>query len=381
MRKVCIYMVFAIYTMSCQTSNSKNDFPTIRVVPEEKVTLLEDVAKDVKLLSLKIPDSILFGEVTHIKTNKEKIFLWDENQTKTITVFDDSGKYISQLNKKGNGPGEYSKIDAFAISPDGGRLVVYQRPTSFSIYSFPEFDFISSVPYNKDLMNFEILTDNKYLIVSDENVNREKYEGLKFLDVSSLESAPIEGISNDAASIEMSYPNTMTHQKEFVLYASPSEYTDIYGLNSKKTDLIARIDFGEYRVPEEYWKLADATEFEMKFVGKPRATWVQNVIYSNQKMSFYYMFKAPILRNVVVYDFGTNSIQDYGVLRFSKTGKAVPYPIGVYGEYYVSIIFAEDIELILPENVDKDSLKHDWQRKIYESKDENAVFLLLYKLL
>ena len=172
----------------------------------------------------------------------------------------------------------------------------------------------------------------------------------------------------------------MVGRNDFTLYASPNEFTRLYKITDKQTDLLAKVDFGKYNIPENNWKKAEASDFEESFASGIRATWVQNITYNHPKMAFYYIFKTPELKNVAVCNLQTNEVKDYGVLRLSKTSKAVPYPVGTYNDYYVSVIFSEDIDMIFPEDTDVNSL-NGWQRKLYEAKDTEEVFLLMYKLL
>ncbi|MFV0248826.1 MAG: 6-bladed beta-propeller [Tenacibaculum sp.] len=63
--------------------------------------------------------------------------MYDQYQTKTITIVDTSGKFIAQLNKRGTGPGEYTSIDTFSFDMTKSELITYDRTTmSFIFYSF-----------------------------------------------------------------------------------------------------------------------------------------------------------------------------------------------------------------------------------------------------
>lgn len=379
MRNKYLYIVGFVGLIACKQQTEGNA-PTITMNPEEKITLLEEAATDIQLIRLEIPKGVLFGEISALKSKDDKLFLCDENQTKSITMFNAQGKYLGQLRQQGQGPKEYHNISAFAISPDAKQMTVYQRPLGFVSYSVPNFEHIATTAYQKYLLNFEYLSTNELLTVSDENITNNKYVGLERLNLSSLQATPIEGITNDAASIELSNPNTMVGRNGFALYASPNEFTRLYKITDKQTDLLAKVDFGKYNIPENNWKKAEASDFEESFASGIRATWVQNITYNHPKMAFYYIFKTPELKNVAVCNLQTNEVKDYGVLRLSKTSKAVPYPVGTYNDYYVSVIFSEDIDMIFPEDTDVNSL-NGWQRKLYEAKDTEEVFLLMYKLL
>ena len=71
--------------------------------------------KDVQYIPLKKTGTPI-GEISYILVYKNRIFVLDTFQTKSVYIFDMQGNYIGQAGRVGQGPGEYT--EPFAISID-----------------------------------------------------------------------------------------------------------------------------------------------------------------------------------------------------------------------------------------------------------------------
>lgn len=71
--------------------------------------------KDVQYIPFKKTGTPI-GEISYILVYKNRIFVLDTFQTKSVYIFDMQGNYIGQAGRVGQGPGEYTQ--PFAISID-----------------------------------------------------------------------------------------------------------------------------------------------------------------------------------------------------------------------------------------------------------------------
>lgn len=74
-------------------------------------SLVED---SVIMFPLETTDDCLIGEVTKLICQNNLIYIAD-NTSKSIFVFDMSGKLQTRVHAVGNGPGEYTNISYFAV--------------------------------------------------------------------------------------------------------------------------------------------------------------------------------------------------------------------------------------------------------------------------
>lgn len=69
------------------------------------------------------PDEYLFGNISSIAVDDDRTVYVFDGQAQQVRVFDSAGTHIRALGGPGEGPGEFSRVEAIALLPDG-RLVV-----------------------------------------------------------------------------------------------------------------------------------------------------------------------------------------------------------------------------------------------------------------
>jgi hypothetical protein len=83
---------------------------------------LSDFFKDFRIVRLETNDSVLLDEIQSIVQANDKIYVSD---VRALYIFDKTGKFLSSINKKGQGPGEYTGISGFTV--DGENIVIMSR--------------------------------------------------------------------------------------------------------------------------------------------------------------------------------------------------------------------------------------------------------------
>ena len=77
---------------------------------------LFDYFSHIELIPLETNDDVLIGSHTEIIHYHGRFYVFDRRQY-SVFVFDDTGKFIFQLNKRGRGPGEYTNIRGIFLNP------------------------------------------------------------------------------------------------------------------------------------------------------------------------------------------------------------------------------------------------------------------------
>lgn len=73
-------------------------------------------------------DEYLFGNIASIAVADDRTMYVFDGQAQEVRVFDSAGTYMRTLGGPGEGPGEFSRVEAIAVLPDG-RLVVRDAGT------------------------------------------------------------------------------------------------------------------------------------------------------------------------------------------------------------------------------------------------------------
>ena len=86
----------------------------------QKVSLF-DYFSNIELIPLETNDDVLIGYCEEVICYQNKYYLFDRKQYR-VYVFDETGKFIFQINKRGQGPGEYTDLFSIFINPFTGNI-------------------------------------------------------------------------------------------------------------------------------------------------------------------------------------------------------------------------------------------------------------------
>lgn len=158
-----------------------------------------DLFSRVKILPLETTDSSLIAHIDRIELGTERLYILDRKQHQ-IFIFDRKGKFLTKINRKGRGPGEYSLIYDLKLNPYTGDLEVldpmgklllfsaqgdYQGEVRLpdELHSYHEF-----IPLNKDTIIFysknEKFTLNYYSRTSGK-IFKQYFRGKRKLSINS----------------------------------------------------------------------------------------------------------------------------------------------------------------------------------------------------
>ena len=76
---------------------------------KEKTISMSDFIDSVKMIWLKLPDDKIIGRATRVYFDGSNVFILDKLQQKVLH-FDMSGRLLNELDRRGNGPGEYQSL-------------------------------------------------------------------------------------------------------------------------------------------------------------------------------------------------------------------------------------------------------------------------------
>ena len=378
-RSFTLLFTILIFLNSCDNKIEKNIFigEKINIDMEKSISAyLDEITDTIQYIPLNLPNDIYIGSIQHIKSYSDYLFIHDQFQTKTITIVDNLGEFIGQLNKVGKGPGEYIGIDAFAFDVSRNELIIYDRATaSFIFYSFPDIKHIKTLRKDRYVMNFEVLDKGHWLVISDDEKSKNEYSGIEIWDETYNVKRKPSNIGNNPASIEISYPNTITFINNKIYYAHPYVYTTLYQIDRENQIPQIRIDFGKNKIPKKYWNASEADNFETALEKvSPKAVWVQNCLLNNETLSFWLMYGNTSTKHLVIYNRKLKKEYVFSDLRIKNLETKIQYPKGVIGNYYISEIYPEDIEGL---DISKNK---KLSQAIAKNKDRLSPVLLLFKL-
>lgn len=129
---------------------------------------ISEIADSITYIPLETTDECLIGAFCGIQYKNGIWYISD--RTYTIFLFDDNGKFIKKLNKIGQGPGEYTYIQTFAVDNDN-----HIHISDFGLKKILEYnadlEYVSATRFEDVPRDFYVLEDKYVLYMPDQNTN------------------------------------------------------------------------------------------------------------------------------------------------------------------------------------------------------------------
>jgi hypothetical protein len=117
--------MFALLSYSCgQTTGKKgqSDIAPLIIKVDDinyaEETSFNDYFKSIELIPLEVNDEAIIGQAKKLLFHQNKFCILDMQQ-QIVLVYDEQGKFIFKIAKRGQGPGEYPSLDDISINSSG----------------------------------------------------------------------------------------------------------------------------------------------------------------------------------------------------------------------------------------------------------------------
>lgn len=256
MKKIFNVFFFIAFLISCNEGKSTTDvgIETINVNGVLNQCQIEDIIESVKIIPLETSDLSLISQIRKIESNNNKWYISEFNDA-PIKVYSENGDYITNVGKKGQGPGEFIQITDFCVNNDtvnifawsGNRKWIRMLSDNTFVY---ETDM--NFPFNECLM----MNNDKYLLhVGNSIVSNEMSNYLYCID-NSFKLLDRRFIKESPSDLPYAF-----YQKHFasdfsdeILYRR--DYNDTLFCINQKMDIIPKykLDFGKVWYSQNFLK-------------------------------------------------------------------------------------------------------------------------------
>lgn len=170
--KKCIVLIFCFCLLiSCSTEQSQNvliDGVVITNSFERAKTLSELMGKNYKITRLQTIEKSFIGRVGKIKKNRNHYYVLTDD--KKIIRFDEDGKFVSVLNRLGNGPDEYAYISDFEVVNLRGKSEIWLCDMNkIIVYDADNCNYLKTVDYDFVINKFRVINQNRILLLTGQN--------------------------------------------------------------------------------------------------------------------------------------------------------------------------------------------------------------------
>ncbi|TXE07548.1 6-bladed beta-propeller [Algoriphagus aquimarinus] len=188
---LCCWVFF-----SCSRSD-ENALQTILIPKKiDQELQLEQLTKSIKLIQLETNDRSLLSGVLDIKMFNEKIYVSDASRR--ILIFNQDGKFVKVLGKRGEGPGEYDFFPHMTIDEESNLLYVASARKLYVYSKEDELLLENALSFNVNA--FSVLEDKLFVLRQELSIPQEEgflnrasfYEINKSLDV--VDTIPVREV-------------------------------------------------------------------------------------------------------------------------------------------------------------------------------------------
>ena len=171
MKIYCLWLayLYCICFFSCKELHKESSLPLETAeskmleldIDLDKNTLPFDSLMDfVSFVKLETTEDNLIGAISQILFVNNKIIVVDFDVSKTITVYDESGKFLNKIGKLGQGPEEYAYLGHVILTPDKSTVVVVDMGSGNLKYFGLDGNFIKSEKFPFWFSRCEFINDN-----------------------------------------------------------------------------------------------------------------------------------------------------------------------------------------------------------------------------
>jgi hypothetical protein len=168
-----------LISSGCTGKKEKADY-TINLSRAENDISSYNFIEDISYIQLETNENSLIGYITKLYISDNRIYVLDTYITRSLFVFDFSGKFINKISRLGRGPGEYSYLLDFVVDDHkqeilllvdanriirvsmSGQLLGEQKLELYSSYLLPLDD-------DKFILGNDVTSGNDYLIYFTNN--------------------------------------------------------------------------------------------------------------------------------------------------------------------------------------------------------------------
>lgn len=257
-RLIGMLLVFVGFFGCEHKNNIVNDFvPVLKINPTQasESINLSDLVDSVYYIKLETNTQCIMGRITQLLIKRKYIYVADVQQD-MVFVFDKNGRFISRLDRKGRGEGEYNNLGYILVDESENYLEVLELRGKNSrrlIYTVPEFDLVGEelmfIPSGTSCMK----VDSLYYFASLQNDN---VVNGKPTNASVIIVNPVSDIQNILfdKNIFTGNNNYSFFTESFTLNEAGELYTTLmfnntfYQLSGWEASPVMAVDFGEYGI-------------------------------------------------------------------------------------------------------------------------------------
>lgn len=365
MKNILFVILFLFLFFSCIKYEKKNisNIVNIDLEPKiEKVTKLSEIIDSIFIIPLETCEEALLATISKLECDNNLYFV-QNSKDNLVYVFDSNGKFVRQIAKKGNGPGEILYPQCFALNKRH-KEVWLTNNDAFYFYDY-EGRYKGAKKYSLAFSDFCIDKNNNVYFYTAKNNNSHIGDGFLTGDITLLtkDNEKKTWFVSEAAlhrqpnqPINSYYCNIPFCEQENGYITTHYAFSDtLYSINDKMIQPKYVIDFGEKKSDMNLNEMS-ASEAKKYIESRPHTPWfINNVMETSSFLLFTYNIGFQ-MQSTVFYNKKNTHVKEGRLINDLLEGHI--WRLGVRENRFIGYITASDkqIQNKLSEFVDKTKL-------------------------
>lgn len=295
----CILTILCLGGSCTQKKNNTADYHQINVELNNNTIYLSSLFDSIKPVFFETNEYSLIGENPNVYYTEKNIFIKSDF---SIKIFNEYGSYLNNINKRGNGNGEYTSISDFLINEKLNRVEIFDKRQKKILYYNYNGEYIDEQPIN--FWAIKILRDSQNRLYTYSGYERDEENIFQFNVIDGTKNYSFSEINKSKSEFLhiSNRVNFYKSEKDEILFFEPFNDT-IYIL--KKDRMIPEyvISYNGQNVPESFYRNNNFSNVFEFFQGLKKHDYINstyNVIETESILLFYCLKGTK--KYLVVYD-------------------------------------------------------------------------------
>lgn len=382
-----LLLLFGFSIISCTGKVEKSEMLPVETVlnvsdAQRKEFRYTELFDSIRIIPLDTVGDFLLSDAVNVQFEQGRIFVRDRGNR--IFIFDESGKGLAKIDKKGQGANEYLQIEGFDISASDSTICLYVYPSRLMYWDFNgNWVKETKVPFGGEDM--ALLGDDKAVIfVDNERTTQEKR--MPQLEVLDLVDGTSEGYF-PGYSFYAGGNVTVYQQRRFFtrtpsgecLFVHPLS-NDILSVSGSEVKVKYRLDFGAQNPRPELKEGFVQPGVLFSYIEKEFPVYGFNSYWENDRWFSLNMYINEKMTDLL-YDKRKGVLYNCGIIDDDITDTMV-FPVKAENDYLICYLNANNI--LMQEDYLQSKGKSKKGNPVYADlldaaqKFENPIICLLY---
>ncbi|MGY6520207.1 MAG: 6-bladed beta-propeller [Mongoliitalea sp.] len=159
------------FFIACTTHQDRNLANAEIVIDVDTSVKLNysDIFESLEIIPLESTHELLVGDIDQVLFAENRIFIVDENKTKSLFIFDGSGKLVKRIESKGLGPGELFKPTSAQVLDKENQLVIFDGRQGKCMFYDYDGNFLHEIRYKDWLATYDWIYHRGHFYFYSEN--------------------------------------------------------------------------------------------------------------------------------------------------------------------------------------------------------------------